>query len=280
MFVNFPRPHGLKSFQQSTQSYFVTFTCYHRRPRFDSPAIYDLLALVLEEMRCRFALCIYGFVVMPEHVHLLVSEPQHGILADAMHYRYYGAGYLHFITTSCYQRLPLLGSAKARDLFVRALEQVRRRYHFVVVGYVVMPEHVHLLISEPGRGNPSTVMQVVKQSFARCLLRRQRARGDMRQGALWNLALDQGHVWQRRFYDFVIWSEGKRVEKLSYMHRNPVTRGLVLEPQQWRWSSFRHYAYGEVGPVLVNKLQKAELKFVPAAVMPTLRKPRRVGQPC
>jgi putative transposase len=68
-------------------------------------------------------------------------------------YRCYGLGYMHFITTSCYQRRPLLGNALSRDLFLEVLEQVRRRYHFVVVGYVVMPEHVHLLVSEPERGN-------------------------------------------------------------------------------------------------------------------------------
>ena len=191
-------------------------------------------------------------------------------------HRYYGAGYLHFITTSCYQRLPLLGRAKTRDLLVAVLEQVRRRYHFVVVGFVVMPEHVHLLISEPERGNPSTVMQVVKQSFARRLLRMRRKRRDARQGALWDLALDQGHVWQRRFYDLVVWNEHKRVQKLRYMHRNPVVRGLVLEPEQWRWSSYRHYAYGESGAVLVNEIQKAELKIVPTEVVPTLRTARRV----
>ena len=66
--------------------------------------------------------------------------------------RYYGAGYLHFITTSCYQRCPLLSSRRNRDLFLQVLEQVRKRYHFVVVGYVVMPEHIHLLFSEPEAG--------------------------------------------------------------------------------------------------------------------------------
>jgi len=53
-------------------------------------------------------------------------------------HRYYGAGYLHFITTSCYQRRPLLGTARNRDLFLQVLESVRRRYRFVVIGYVVM----------------------------------------------------------------------------------------------------------------------------------------------
>src|SRR5713101_3053581 len=85
-------------------------------------------------------------------------------------HRYYGAGYLHFITTSCYQRRPLLGTPQNRDLFLEVMEQVRRRYRFVVVGYVIMPEHVHVLFGEPDRGDPSVVMKVLKQSFARRLL--------------------------------------------------------------------------------------------------------------
>ncbi len=174
--------------------------------------------------------------------------------------RYYGAGYLHFITSSCYQRRAVLGNARRRNLFLEVLEQVRRCYGFVVVGYVVMPEHFHLLISEPQKGTPSTVMQVLKQRFARKLLQGLRARTDQAQGWLWDEMLEEGQVWQRRFYDFVVWSEHKRVEKLRYMHRNPVQRGLVLEPQQWAWSSFRHYACDEAGPVLVNEQQRAELK--------------------
>ena len=59
------------------------------------------------------------------------------------------------------------------------------------------------------------------------------------------------------------------------MHRNPVKRGPVLAPQQWAWSSFRHYAYGEAGPVLVNEAQKAEMRgknrLTSAAAIPTLR---------
>jgi putative transposase len=183
-------------------------------------------------------------------------------------HRYYGAGYLHFITTSCYRRLPLLQKPQHRDLLLEVLERARRRYRFVVVGYVVMPEHLHLLLSEPERGDPSQLMQAIKQGFARRLLRRLRAASsaacstgnDPRQGTLWDTALDHGHIWQARFYDFVVFTEKKRVEKLRYMHRNPVKRGLVLEPQQWAWSSYRHYADGEPGTVLVNEVQKAELK--------------------
>ena len=63
--------------------------------------------------------------------------------------RYYNVKHLHFLICSCYHRLPFLSTPQRRDLFLKVLEQARRRYRFTVVGYVVMPEHIHLLISEP-----------------------------------------------------------------------------------------------------------------------------------
>jgi putative transposase len=60
--------------------------------------------------------------------------------------RFYGAHHLHFITCSCYRRCPTLGTAEARNTLLSVFEEVRQRYRFVVVGYVVMPEHIHLLI--------------------------------------------------------------------------------------------------------------------------------------
>jgi len=175
-------------------------------------------------------------------------------------HRRYRTGHLHFVTFSCYHRRPLLGTARRRNLFLEIFEQVRARCSFVVVGYVVMPEHVHLLISEPERGTQSTVMQVLKQRFARRVLAELRRQRRPQQDALWQEALEVGHVWQARFYDFIVRSEVKKREKLRYIHRNPVRRGFVLEPEQWRWSSFRSYAYGESGPVLVNEPRRAELK--------------------
>jgi hypothetical protein len=69
----------------------------------------------------------------------------------------------------------------------------------------------------------------------------------------------------KRFYDFSVWSEHKRIEKLRYMHRNPVKRGLVEHPDQWKWSSFRAYCFGEPGPVRVNFQEwKSEIKRRPS----------------
>ena len=171
---------------------------------------------------------------------------------------YYGLGHLHFVTCSCYRRQPWLGSRQRRDLLLQVLEQVRRRYDFVMLGYVVMPEHIHLLISESQKGDPSKVMQAIKQGFARRVLKQARGRRNSGQGELFGGQAE--HVWQHHFYDFNIWSERKRIEKLRYIHDNPVRRGLVLEPEQWAWSSYRAYAFGEVGVVKLNQWPEARLK--------------------
>ena len=81
--------------------------------------------------------------------------------------RHYGQGDLHFVTFSCHRRRPYLGTARARNGFVKILGEVRLRFGFRLLGYVVMPEHVHLLMSEPKRGDPSKVLQVLKQRVSR-----------------------------------------------------------------------------------------------------------------
>ena len=174
--------------------------------------------------------------------------------------RYYGHHDLHFITCSCYRRRPLLATAGRRDLFLKVLEETRRRHRFVVLGYVVMPEPFHLLISEPQDTTPSVVMQVLKQRFSHQVLnRRQRRAQCTEQLCLWPDAA--GEIWQRRFYDFNVWTERKRIEKLRYMHRNPVKRGLVSQPEQWPWSSFRGYALGEAGRVRINDCSLFAMKI-------------------
>lgn len=173
--------------------------------------------------------------------------------------RYYGTGGFHFITWSCYHRRPLLDTGQARDLLLTVLELMRERYRFGVVGYVVMPEHVHMLISEPQIGNPSLVVQTVKLGFTQRLLT------DQENPHASQRTRDMGpvakHIWQRRFYDFNVWSQRKEVEKLKYMHRNPVVRGLVKKPEDWRWSSYRSYAYGENGLVRINDWKWREEKI-------------------
>ncbi len=165
--------------------------------------------------------------------------------------RYYGQGHLHCIAVSCYRRLPLLKSARARDVFVRELARVRDELGFRLVGYVVMPEHVHLLMSEPPRGTPSTVLQKLKLRVARKMRKRRKSApaGQMR------LPFEEcgeplRAFWQARFYDFNVYSERKRIEKLEYMHANPIHRKLVEHPKDWSWSSRGFYA--RTGKVLIR----------------------------
>lgn len=147
--------------------------------------------------------------------------------------RYQQARCQHFITFSCDQRAPLLATPQAREFFELTLERVRGWYGFYVTGYVVMPEHVHLLVSKAERALLSVALQMLKQNLAQ------------------KLAHD-GRLWLPRYYDFNVWSEGKRIEKLRYIHRNPVTRGLVNRPEDWPWSSYRHYLTGAEGIVEIE----------------------------
>ena len=194
---------GLRRFHESRQSHFLTFSCYHRQPKFNSPEACDLFLECFEAMRSRFAIRIYGYVVMPEHVHLLLSEPEHGMLADAM----------HFLKLSFAKRLKAVVPHPT-------VPQVRGRFLAANLGSV------------QGRHDevPSTPF------------------------------------WQKRYYDRNVRDEDEFTVKLRYLHRNPVARGLVRNPADWKWSSFRHYALREKGPVEIESQWTAtdrEIKLGP-----------------
>jgi putative transposase len=164
--------------------------------------------------------------------------------------RYYGQGQLHFVTFSCYRRVPLLGTVRARNLFVKELDKVRREYGFLLAGYVVMSNHVHLLMSEPKRGTPSTVLQMLKQRVSRGMRKNRRRTAEaQRQLTFPKFIADLPQFWQPRFYDFNVYSRKKWKEKLDYIHANPMNRGLVKHPKDWPWSSWSFYAKDDPGLV-------------------------------
>ena len=163
--------------------------------------------------------------------------------------RIHGGGDWHFITCSCYRRLRFLGSNRRRDLFLNILEHLRVKHDFIIAGYVVMPEHIHLLLTEPKKVKLSVTMQVLKQ---RVSLLSRRKKSNSNQVPLWNVEAPIA-FWQPRYHDFNIYSKRKHIEKLRYIHRNPVKRGLVTSPELWRWSSYRSYCFGEPGPVKVGE---------------------------
>jgi putative transposase len=121
--------------------------------------------------------------------------------------RFQQTGHFHFLTFSCYKRQPFLRTAEAKDWVLQFLEQTRHQQGLRIAAYVLMPEHVYLLTNEPNVGTLATFLQVFKQLTSRQL----------------KTSL-QKQFWQRRYYDFNVSTSQKYVEKLRYIHRNPVNQ--------------------------------------------------------
>jgi putative transposase len=148
--------------------------------------------------------------------------------------RFQRAESLHFLTFSCFHRLPLLEASGSKQTVESVLEQTRERHLAIVYAYVLMPEHVHLLINEPPRILLAQFLKVVKQVTSRKL------KGPCER------------FWQERYYDSNVHGEQARSLVIRYIHRNPVKRGLVAKPEDWQWSSYRHYATGVAGAVEIE----------------------------
>jgi putative transposase len=115
---------------------------------------------------------------------------------------------------------------------------MRRRFSLCIYGYVVMPEHVHFLVNEPPGATVADAVHYLKLSFAK------------RVQSL--VVAGPGSFWQKRYYDRNVRDAEEFQVKLRYVHRNPVKRGLVKEAAEWKWSSFRHYAFREIGVVEIE----------------------------
>jgi putative transposase len=160
--------------------------------------------------------------------------------------RFHHSGQSHFVTFCCYHRHRLFTTDASCRVFESALERVRRSYRLYVYGYVVMPEHVHLLLSEPQRDTLADALKSLKQGVSRRLI------GSLPLKPKTGLSGAPEHFWQKRYYDFNIRNYAQFVEKLRYIHRNPVKQGLCDRPEDWHWSSFRHYATGAEGRVEIE----------------------------
>ena len=153
--------------------------------------------------------------------------------------RLHNSGQAHFITFSCYRRQPLLFQMQMQDSFLQALEENRHKFDIRVFGYVLMPEHVHLLISEPCHNSIPKFIQLLKTRVAI------RARWEHRRSP-------GSPFWQARYFDHNVRNRAGFVTQLRYIHRNPVKRRLCEAPEDWPWSSFRAWALGETHRVTVE----------------------------
>jgi putative transposase len=146
--------------------------------------------------------------------------------------RYEHPHHLRFLTFSTYQRLPLLGTGAVRSKFCECLAKGKAQFGFHLYAWVVMPEHVHLLLwPRTGTHPVDVVLREIKRSAARAILGRWR---ELRAPVLPRITLADGstRLWQRGGgYDRNIFSDGEVAEKIAYIHNNPVERELARRPR-------------------------------------------------
>ena len=155
-------------------------------------------------------------------------------------------GHAHFLTFSCYRCQPFLARDRTRNWLIDSIRQSLIRHNFALWAYVIMPEHVHLLIW-PMRDDYdiSSFLKSAKESVAK------RAVAYVRKMAPDFLPkmLDRQpsgrkcyRFWQRGpGYDRNLWSPEHIWDKIDYIHGNPVQRGLCQRPEDWIWSSAADY---------------------------------------
>jgi len=181
-----------------------------------------------------------------------------------IYHRIFEAGHLQFVTTSTYHRVRILSLPDYCHQFVEALRDARARLKFRLLGWVLMPEHVHLLLQPWPAESTSDLVKDIKQRSANSILKALHATSDLAEsGALLRsfhlppTVHGRSHyrVWQRRFVPFNVYTEKRGHEKLEYMHNNPVKRRLVAAPGDWPWSSWRFYFLGDASLLEMDRLE-------------------------
>lgn len=152
-------------------------------------------------------------------------------------------GRARFITFLTHKRIPVLTNTSFRKIIVECLEEVRKSYDLHLLGYVIMPEHVHLVVVPPKELKLGPVIGELKRNSAKKIHELLK----LKHGALINRLMvtrngrQRFALWQKRCFDHNCRSHESVWEKVEYCHNNPVTRGLVLKPDDWQWSSCRWY---------------------------------------
>jgi putative transposase len=166
-------------------------------------------------------------------------------------------GHAHELTFSCYQRLPLLRAERTCQWFIDSLEKARSELRFSVWAYVLMPEHVHVLIwpTQPSY-SIAAIRKKIKEPVGRSAIAYLEKHSP---GWLRKLTRKRGKRTERLFwqsgggYDRNIDSPSVLQHSLQYLHMNPVRRGLVQRCEEWVWSSAAHYL-GGVSPLIPDQI--------------------------
>ena len=164
--------------------------------------------------------------------------------------RFHIEGHVYYITTVVYGRLPIFTRPSFIIPLLDSLNYYRHKQEFQLLGYVIMPDHVHLVLWPFGQASISQIMRDYKKFTSRRIIRQ----AEVERREAWIAAFVQageqtgrsGHkVWQDSYWDVNIYTERLLRQKLNYVHRNPVRAGLVEMPEEYAYSSYRSYAHGE-----------------------------------
>jgi putative transposase len=187
------------------------------------------------------------------------------------YHRVYSPGRLQFVTTSTYRRTPLFLSDRFRRCFVQRLEEVRLEWHFLLIGWVLMPEHFHVLIKPQHAETTRLIMKELKEESAKRILRTLRENLQYRwcRETLAGLRLpstvhDEPHnrLWQRRFYPFQCLVRKKVAAETGLHEQQPrdARAGEFTGPGDWPWSSWRFYYLQDASILRMNRMHWREGK--------------------
>ena len=235
-------PEGLKRYHQTGDWHLITFSCFRKRQILSTPDSRNTFLRLLDRTR---EPCEGYWVPHPRPTvsssdrvgyrfrqeTTVLSWDNLDLMPEGLK-RYHQTGDWHFITFNCFRKRQILSTPEAKNTFLKLLDRTRELYKFEVGGYVVMPDHVHLILSEPELKPLATALQIIKQRFSK--------------------ARPETEVWEERYHDFNIKSFDKFSEKLHYIHGNPVKRGLVQTPEAYEWSSYQTYTYNKPSLVQIH----------------------------
>lgn len=172
--------------------------------------------------------------------------------------RYDIEGHVHFVTTTSYNHTQVFVNDSRNMAIIDAIKFYRNKYNSHLFGYTIMPDHLHLLMRLRNQTKISDVMRDIKHAIAFKVLGLLKAENS---SLLSQLSLERlgkrGHrysLWQRRFYDFNLYLPEKLKEKLDYIHMNPVRKGLISSPSDWKYSSFRNYYLEDNSILIIDRL--------------------------
>ena len=188
-----------------------------------------------------------------------MSEWRNGQFRKTRH-SYHLPGHLHEYTFSCYKRQPFLAEFNLYESVCEGIDAARQKLGFQLVAYVLMPEHVHLLIRPPDDGDTAAILYGIKRPVGLAALRHIRM--------CHPTALPRIRVKTKKGFEYRLWQAGGGFDRnlftpeaighaIDYIHNNPTRRGLIDDPRNWTWSSLSQFEGLDSGPLRVDVRERA-----------------------